>query len=168
VKNPNNPLLVPRGGYNIPLTANVAGGSRSVKVANSGLFDVGAPVMLYTSSGDSNMTNIIEEIPDSTTLVMRYLAFGSYTTANSAAISQIQSRSVDFSEVWKENGVWKTIITAFHFRPSTLRETTGYAETADLNAGFTIDPTVWPLPLRVRQSDWDRYSAENLKFVRVQ
>jgi len=170
-KNPNNPLLLPRGGYDIPLTADTVINDRTVKVANSSIFDVGAPIMIWTNDGEiigPQELNIIEEIPDSTTLIMRYKWIGAYTMSYDASVSQIHAGSVDFSEVWYENGVWKTIFTAFQFRPGAIRESNGYAETADLNAGFTIDPTVWPLPLLVRQEIWDKYSAENLKFVRVQ
>jgi hypothetical protein len=139
-----------------------------VKVPNSALFDVGAPVIIWGSSADSNEMNIISSIPDSTTLTMQHNYIGAYLTSQTASISQIHSMSVDPAEVWFEDGKWRCVFTAFQFRPSQLRESNGYAETASLASGFTILPSVWPLPLNLKITAFDNISAENVTFVRVQ
>jgi len=168
-RNPANPLLQARGGYNIALTADALSGSKVLRVPDSSLFDVGAPVMLHLPTGqNSNEMHIVAEIPDATTIKIKFAVQGAYTVASGAALSQIHSRSVCFSQVWKEGGKWRAIFTAFQFRPGNfLRETTGYAEAADLASGFTIKPDVWPLPLNLKQTTGGQFSSENLKFVLV-
>lgn len=172
VKNTNNPLLVPRGGYKQAITVDIAAGTKTVKVANSALFDVGAPITVWNDSagtppGDSQY-NIISAIPDATTLTMKYTWQGGYGVSLPSYISQVHSRSVELCDVVLENGVWKAVLTCFQFGQSTtINETTGYAETSNLNSGFTILPTIWPLPLNNKLSTWDRNSAENLKYVQV-
>lgn len=166
-KNSSNPLLSSRGGYDVALTADSTAGTKSVKVANSALFDVGAPIAVY-ASGSSFQMNRIAAIPDSTTLTTLYTWQGTYTTASSAKVSQVHGRSVELCEVWYEDSKWKAIITCFQFINGQLAETTGYAETASLSSPFTISPSEWPLALNSKIKDFDQVSAENLKFVRVQ
>ena len=166
-KNANNPLLSPRGGYDIAVTADVTIGTKTVKVANSALFDVGAPIAVYSSAGGYQMNRIAVK-PDSTTLTMLYTWAGSWTVAQAAKVSQIHSRSVDMSEVWFEDGKWRSIITCFQFVNGFLAESTGYAETTSLSTPFTISPGEWPLALDTKRTTFDQNSAENLKFVRVQ
>ena len=130
-KNPANPLLAPRGGYDIAITnATSVAGTKTVTVANSALFDVGAPIAVYAASG-SYQLNRIAAIPNGTTLTCLYTWEGGYSTANSAKISQIHSRSVELSEVWFDSALskWRSIITGFQFVNGYLVETTGYAET---------------------------------------
>jgi hypothetical protein len=169
-KNASNPLLSSRGGYLQALTADCVGPSKTVKVANSALFDVGAVVALCENgTGTSFQLNRIAAIPDSTTVTLLYPVQGSYTTAITACLSQVTSRSVELSEVWFEDGKWRSIITGFQFvKSGVLIETTGYAETSSLSTPFTISPAEWPLPLNSKLKVWDQVSAENFKFVRVQ
>ena len=103
-----------------------------------------------------------------TTITLLYPVQGNYTTAISSCLSQITGRSVELSEVWFEDGKWRSIITGFQFvKSGVLVETTGYAETSDLNTPFTILPVEWPLPLNNKLKTWDQVSAENFKLVRV-
>jgi hypothetical protein len=166
-KNASNPLLSSRGGYDVALTADSTAGTKTVKVANSALFDVGAPIVVY-ASGSGFQLNRIAAIPDGTTLTTLYTWQGTYTTASSSKVSQIHGRSVELCEVWYEDSTWKAIITCFQFANGYLVETTGYAETSSLSTPFTISPAEWPLALNSKIKDFDQVSAENLKFIRVQ
>jgi hypothetical protein len=148
------------------LTADTTAGTKTVKVANSALFDVGAPIAVYSSG--SFQLNRIAAIPDGTTLTTLYTWQGTYTTASSSKVSQIHGRSVELCEVWYEDSTWKAIITCFQFANGYLVETTGYAETSSLSTPFTISPAEWPLALNSKIKDFDQVSAENLKFIRVQ
>lgn len=165
-KNASNPLLSSRGGYDVALTADTTAGTKTVKVANSALFDVGAPIAVYSSG--SFQLNRIAAIPDGTTLTTLYTWQGTYTTVSSSKVSQIHGRSVELCEVWYEDSTWKAIITCFQFINGQLAETTGYAETSSLSTPFTISPAEWPLALNSKIKDFDQVSAENLKFIRVQ
>jgi hypothetical protein len=166
-KNASNPLLSARGGYDVALTADSTAGTKTVKVANSALFDVGAPIAVY-AAGNGFQLNRIAAIPDGTTLTTLYTWQGNYTTAISSKVSQIHGRSVELSEVWYEDSTWKAIITCFQFINGQLAETTGYAETSSLSTPFTISPAEWPLALNSKIKDFDQVSAENLKFIRTQ
>lgn len=168
-RNSANPMLSPRGGYLQALTANVVVGSKTLKVANSALFDVGAPIAICENgSGSSYQMNRIAAIPDSTTLTTLYAIEGNYTTALTSCVSQMHSRSVELSEVWFENGVYRALIVCFQFvKNGVLVETMGYAESPDMNTAFTIKPAEWPLPMIEKQKVWDQVSAENLKFIRL-
>lgn len=169
-KNPNNPILTPRGAFNETIGADITPGSRQVTVASSAAYDIGAPVMLWTPSNPAaTEINIVLGHLSGTVIAVANSWLGSYAVASGNKISQVHSRSVDFSEVWYDaaDGKWKAIITVFSFNPNANRETTAYAETTDLDQGFDIIPGVWPLPLRPRSVVWDRYSAENLKFVQI-
>lgn len=168
-RNGANPMLSPRGGYLQPLTANVVVGSKTLKVANSALFDVGAPIAICENgTGSTYQMNRIAAIPDATTLTTLYAIEGNYTTAINSCVSQIHSRSVEVSEVWVENGIYRALIVCFQFvKNGVLVETMGYAETPNMSTDFTIKPAEWPLPMIEKQKVWDQVSAENLKFIRL-
>ncbi len=169
-KHAANPILVPRGAWNLSITLDITAGSRFFRVANNADFDVGAPILLWTPSDpDSCEINWVSSKAGSTDVGVRYPWLGSYTVAGGNKVSQIQSRSVDPCEVWFDtvDSKWKTIFTAFRFCPDANRESVGYAETSDLSAGFAIQPSIWPLNLQPRRVAPDRYSAENLKWIEV-
>jgi hypothetical protein len=166
-KNGSNPLLSSRGAYNVAITANVTSGSKALKVPNTALFDAGAVIALSDTS-DGIQYNRIKSITNGTDMVMLWPWLGSFTTANSAAVSQISSRHVNLSEVWFESGKWKAIITSFGYSTSNTAETTGYAETSSLSTPFTIQPAEWPLGVMPQSATFDQFSAENLKFIKVQ
>jgi hypothetical protein len=170
-KSAANPLLQPRGGLGVALTANASPGTKTLKVANSALFDAGAPIVLYYTSVPSSgwQTNVIDTIVDATTISLKYALQGNYTTAIGSKISQMHAGSVEFSEIWFEGGKWKTLVTCFQFMrdENQLIETMGYAESPDLNTKFTIVPSSWPLTLMEKRKTWDQRSAENVQFVRV-
>lgn len=169
-KNVANPLLSPRGGYLQALTADANAGTKTLKVANSALFDVGAPIAICENgTGVSFQMNRIAAIPDGTTLSLLTELQGNYTTAISSCVSQITSFSVELSEVWFEDSIWKALVVGFQFiKSGQLIETMAYATSPDLNTPFTIQPAEWPLPLIEKRKVWDQRSAENLKFVRIQ
>lgn len=163
-KNAANPLLKPRGGYDIPITANTAASSKIVKVANSALFDVGAPTLMWGATANSQETNIIAAIPDSTTLTMVRLI--KETTQQQIAPRLARyTRALLTHQVWFEDGKWKMRFTAFQFRPSQLRETVGYAESENLAAGFAIQPSVWPLPLTSNSRHLIRLARKTLRSL---
>lgn len=166
-RNASNPLLAPRGGYDIALTADTIAGTKTVTVANSALFDVGAPIAVYSSGGGYQM-NRIAAIPNGTTLTTLYTWQGTYTTAASSKVSQIHSRSVELCEVWLDGSTWKSILTVFQFVNGQPCESTAYAESPNISTAFTIQPSVWPLPLNSKLVTFDQVSAENLKFIKVQ
>lgn len=170
-KNPNNPLIQPRGQGKQQLAATISAGDKTVTVADTANYDVGAPIVVWYEVTNAYEFNVIAEKVNSTTLRVRYAFQGAYTWNDGVNgpcyICQIHSGSVDISEVWFEDGLWKCLFTAFQFIPDYGLESCGYAETSDLDAGFTIDPTIWPIPMSNKVDAFDRSSAENIHFVRV-
>lgn len=113
--------------------------------------------------------NVIDAIPGSTTLTLRYALQGNYATAIGSKVAQMHAGSIEFSDVWYEDGKWKALIVCFPFMrdENRLIETMGYAEDPDLNTKFTVVPGVWPLNLMEKRKAFDQRSAENLQFVRI-
>lgn len=167
-KNASNPLLVPRGPYNLSLTLTATGGTKWFRVGSNTDFDLNASVMLWKPSDPTLVEmQIIESKAGATDLGIYQEWLGTYDTTYK--VSQVHSRSVDFSEVWFDpvDSKWKTLFTCFGFCADANRETMAYAETSNLSSGFTIHPEKRPSAYRPRSIVWDRYSSENLKFVKV-
>lgn len=169
-KSSGNPLFVVSGGYDITVTAQINAGTRTVTVANSALFNVGAVVAVYTVGGTSFTLNQIAAIPNGTTLTMLYNWVGTIPLASNPRVSQFTSHSVSWTEVWFDSAAnkWKAIGTAFQFTPGILGETICYGESPNLTTPFTILYDQWPLPLNPNLLTFDQTSAENLKFIKLQ
>ncbi|UWM76112.1 hypothetical protein N1937_02350 [Rhizobium sp. WSM4643] len=75
-------------------------------------------------------------------------------------MTQMHAGSIEFSDVWYEDGKWKALIVCFQF----MRDDNQLIETM---AQFTVFPGVWPLNLMERWKTFDQRSAENLQFVRI-
>jgi len=171
-KNPNNPLIEPRGQGKQQLAATIFAGDKTITVASTANYDVGAPIVVWYEVTNAYEFNVIDAKLNGTTLRVRYPFQGQYTwndgTSGPCYCCQIHSGNVDISEVWFEDGKWKCLFSVFGFVPDFGLESTGYAETDNLDDGFTIDPTIWPLPMSNKREVFDRTSAENLHFVRIE
>lgn len=163
------PVLTPDGPNQLPISVDISGGDTTITFSSgASAFNVGAPIAINNpTQADSNELNEVQSVDSDTQITTRYKILGNYFTADNASVGQINSFSVDPQEVWNEGGTWHCIATVFQFVGSKLRESTYYATTTNLDLGFGWEYGTWPLPINWKQGVWERYSAENLKRVKV-
>jgi hypothetical protein len=158
------PVLAGKSSAVSPIAVNTSPSNKQVSVVNASAFDIGAPVLV--GNGITSCEWNVIQSKSGNVLTMERPFLGGYP-AGTGVCAQIHSGSVDITQAWKEGEKWCAVFTCFEFFLNLGFETSGYAETDDLNSGFIIKPSAWPLPMINKYASWDRTSAENLKFVEV-
>ncbi|MBI5102220.1 MAG: hypothetical protein HZB33_10345 [Nitrospirae bacterium] len=161
-KSGNNPLVTRRASATGTLTADILAGSKTVTVADTSVFQVNEPVVIYDADS-SWMTNRIFSMDSSTQITLRDAVTADFTTAQNAIIRSIYYDSVYPRSMSAENGVYTMYGTCFKplaDKALSFPELSCIFTSSALDSGWSIDINKGVL-LPLSSSGFDTQSAEN-------
>jgi predicted GH43/DUF377 family glycosyl hydrolase len=162
-KSGSNPVIAARTSAKQTLTVQTNSGTKTVTVADTGVFQTHEPVFLYTGAGWE--FNYVNSITDGTHLELLNNAVRNYpeTTSN---IRSWMYGSITPSQVGKSGSSWKHWSTCFQALAeySIQIETSGYHTSSDGTTWANDYANSPPLSFAPSVATWDQISAENMRL----
>jgi hypothetical protein len=170
-KNPLNPILKRESSASASLLTTVDKGSRIIKVADSTVFKVNQPLIIFDSTARWELVRP-EKIVDGMTIIIGSPLLQKYELASQATIRSWAFAKVYISHVEFYNGRWYAFSTAFDPYKGIASgplEMTGLATGLELNSlqwDYSYSP-LFPITSSM-DNTWSGYSRENPTIFKVQ
>lgn len=163
-KHSTNPIVKSRSSAKQNLISDAKSGEKTIKVADSSVFELDEPSYLSSNSGTENVR--IKSKPDSTTIELYEPVILDHSKSGNASIKSVVSHSVGPNQLEYDGKTWRLY-------GSSWGVVKGY-ETTTLAEGPSLDELQWSfsnMPTlnydTVVTQDWDSQSQENLKFIQI-
>jgi len=171
VRASENPIIVPRNQADSEVLADIERGSREVVVAQPAAFEVGEAVVLCNELGRWEMSRV--EGRRDTSLLLANSVVQDYTRSHGTRVRSWASQDVHSTYVWKADGMWHLVITAFGCQKGVMTSVNFMIEATGYMTGKSLSSLTWnfrasPLLPMSSSTDlsWDQCSRENLFLYR--